>query len=769
MMSRKIVFGLVGLAVFAACLCGGCGGGNKKKDNGVENGSGTDGNRQDLVSYVILFDADGGTLQFASDTVSSDGKLKTLPAPVKTGYSFIGWYTAKTGGALVDTSTVFTKNATIYARWGELASGDSGKPAASVAFKVTFDANGGDVSLSSDSTDSNGKLSFLPSPLRSGYVFVGWFTTKDQAGVAVTTNTKYTENTTIYARWDVIPDVNTPLITFDAYGGVVTPTYNNVDDDGQLATLPTPKRDGYSFGGWYTDAVEGEKVTVSTVFSKNATIYARWTIETYTITFNADGGTVTPASGTTGGDWRLGSLPTPVRGGYDFGGWYTSHEGGGDKVTAGTVFTGSITVFASWTIKSYTVTFNGNGGTLTSSSMTTGTDWKLASLPTATRLGYDLEGWFTAASGGEAVTLGKVYSEDTQVYAHWLVVNTYTIRFNPNDGVVDTATTMTNADGTPKAWPTPQKNGSAFLGWFTAKTGGTEVFKTNKFTEDAEIFAHWVPSYIITFDPNSGTIKGSVTPVTYSTGVHGTVVDLPTAEDVEWGSYIFKGWARSPGGELVTAATVFSKAETVKAVWDIEKFTDARDNKVYGQVKIGGYWWMAEDLNYDNPKDNTDACYEDIRTSVVFPSGTCVDYGRLYFGNQLAEVCPTGWKLPDTAAWSNLFSTVGEGVGGAPVAAMMLKTVEDGYWSSYATKSDNRFGFSALPGGYVSNNNVYELTSRARWWTATVSQYNAGSRFFVEMSTGNSFTSEGQGFFLIASVTSYRYSVRCVMDTASAK
>jgi len=67
----------------------------------------------------------------------------------------------------------------------------------------------------------------------------------------------------------------------------------------------------------------------------------------YTITFNANGGTVTPANGKTGMDGRLASLPTPARNGYNFTGWYTMKTGG-TQVTAGTVFSGNTVIYARW-------------------------------------------------------------------------------------------------------------------------------------------------------------------------------------------------------------------------------------------------------------------------------------------------------------------------------------------------------------------------------------------------------------------------------------
>ena len=210
-------------------------------------------------------------------------------------------------------------------------------------------------------------------------------------------------------------------MTFNANGGSVSTT-STTTKDGKLESLPTPTRGGYDFLGWYTEKDGGEKVTTDTFFTENSTIYAHWqkqAAQEYTVTFDANGGSVNPSSATTK-DGKLESLPTPTRGGYDFLGWYTEKDGG-EKVITDTVFTKDTTIYAHWqkqAAQEYTVTFNANGGSVSTTSTTT-KDGKLESLPTPTRGGYDFLGWYTAASGGTRVTTGTVFTADATLYAHW--------------------------------------------------------------------------------------------------------------------------------------------------------------------------------------------------------------------------------------------------------------------------------------------------------------------------------------------------------------
>ena len=157
-------------------------------------------------------------------------------------------------------------------------------------------------------------------------------------------------------------------VTFDLNGGgSVSPTSKSVTVGSTYGTLPTPTRTGYTFNGWYTSSGSaGTKVTSSTKVqaSMNHKIYAHWTQKTYTVSFNSNGGS-SVSSKTVGYGNSVGSLTTPSKTGYSFQGWYTSSSGG-SKISSSTVITSSVTYYAHWSAASYTVTFNGNGGTSTS-------------------------------------------------------------------------------------------------------------------------------------------------------------------------------------------------------------------------------------------------------------------------------------------------------------------------------------------------------------------------------------------------------------------
>ena len=216
------------------------------------------------TEFTVNFNANGGSVSPSSAT-TKDGKLESLPTPTYDGYTFLGWYTEETGGDEVTTDTVFTKDTTIYAHWQKQAAQE---------YTVTFNANGGSVSTAS-ATTKDGKLESLPTPTYDGYTFLGWYTQKD-GGEKVTTDTVFTKDTTIYAHWQK-QAAQEYTVTFDANGGSVS-TASTTTKDGKLESLPIPTRSGYDFAGWYTGTVDGQRVTINTVFTGDTVLYAHWTV-----------------------------------------------------------------------------------------------------------------------------------------------------------------------------------------------------------------------------------------------------------------------------------------------------------------------------------------------------------------------------------------------------------------------------------------------------------------------------------------------------------
>ena len=189
--------------------------------------------------------------------------------------------------------------------------------------------------------------------------------------------------------------------------------------------LATTHRTGYTFTGWFTQAAGGELVTPETIVETagDHTLYARWSANQYTLSFNPqNGSTPVPESKQVVFGQPYGDLATTHRTGYTFTGWFTQ-AAGGELVTSETIVetAGDHTLYARWSPK-YTVIFDPQGGTPPNPSSKTVTFGQAYGLLPATSLDeYFFAGWFTSPSGGDRVTAGTIVTrnEDHVLYAQW--------------------------------------------------------------------------------------------------------------------------------------------------------------------------------------------------------------------------------------------------------------------------------------------------------------------------------------------------------------
>lgn len=146
-------------------------------------------------------------------------------------------------------------------------------------------------------------------------------------------------------------------VTYKANGGKFTAkkyakkkSYSKkIKKNKKIGKLPKAKRTGYTLKGWYTKKNGGKKVTKKTKMKKKTTLYARWTAKSYTVSFNANGGTVSTASIKVKYNGTYGTLPTPKNGTKVFLGWFTAATGG-TKVDNTTKYktAKNTTLYAQW-------------------------------------------------------------------------------------------------------------------------------------------------------------------------------------------------------------------------------------------------------------------------------------------------------------------------------------------------------------------------------------------------------------------------------------
>ncbi len=368
---------------------------------------------------------------------------------------------------------------------------------------------------------------------KTGYEFAGWVvdgvagTIADMARYVIT-DKNVTFKATFTAR--------TYTITLEKEGGVggldsVQAKYGSAIEDLLVANLPS--REGYTFAGFFTEVAgkgtmyfdETGKVNselTTWAFTENTSLYAYWTANKYTITFNPNGGN--------GGTETLevtfnavpGNIQAPSREGYTFAGYFdgnvkffeedgTVSDRDGSKLWN---IANNKVLLASWTANEYTVEYNKNGAdgtqTMASSKHTYGTESNL-SANGFTKTGYDFVGWNTKADGkgdsydNEATITTLAPSGTIILYAQWKA-HEYTVTLVATDATsAGTTTIKVTYDQTPGKIPTvAYKEGYDLVGYFTKENGeGTKFFNTDgtganvwNIAEDTILYAYFAADQV---------------------------------------------------------------------------------------------------------------------------------------------------------------------------------------------------------------------------------------------------------------------------------
>lgn len=536
-------------------------------------------------SYTATFNGNGGSTPSPSSiTKKYNTALGTLPTCSRTGYTFLGWYTASSGGTKISTTTVVTKDITYYAQWSINS------------YTLTFNPNGGTVTPTSKDLEYNSAYGTLPTPTRASdaqytYTFAGWYTAAIE-GTQVTATTKMAaKDTTVYAHWT--SNTRSYTVSYKTTYGTLNRTSQSVAYNSKgSCTLTMPDNTAeftYTFVGWYTAAngggtKVGSELTLETpAITGTVTYYAYVTRSTksYTHTFNPNGGgTVSPSTITKAYNTALGTLPTVSRTGYTFVGWFdTSAASGGTQATTTTKVTGTKTWYARWSINSYTFTFDKNGGnTPSATAITKEYNTAIGTLPTCTRSAdntytYAFAGWFdtsTSSGGTELTTTTKVTSNKTW-YARWTsTYKNYTVTWDGNGGTPSKSSSSFHYNDALGTLPTATRTGYTFKGWSTSKTGTVNVSTTTKVTANVTYYAVWtINSYTWTFDANGGTGD-----TTKTLNYNATLSTLPTASRASTAAnnYTFAGWFdtdASTGGTQLTTSTKCTGNKTWYARWTI--------------------------------------------------------------------------------------------------------------------------------------------------------------------------------------------------------
>ncbi len=608
-------------------------------------------------SYIVEFDANGGIVSTANKNVIYDSSYGIMPTPSRKGYSFTGWYTQPEGGKKVTSSDVvaITSTTTLYAHWS-LGS-----------YTVSFNANGGESETDNKAVVYLTQYGTLPTPQKTGYTFTGWYTSiVGGTEIKPTTPVNITNNQTLYAHWSV----NTYTVSFNTQSSESRFDSIQIVFDTQYGGLPLPHKTGYTFTGWYTAADGGSKVADDTVYKtgSDSVLHARWTPNEYQVTLNINGGDGSDFNKLVFFDAAYGEFPVPNKTGYNFLGWYTSAEAGdaATKIEPEMIYTSPLnsTLYAHWSPKSISVSFDANGGITSGSEMTFVFDSLYGSLPKASRVGYEFITWKTET--GVAISAADIVKipEDGKVIAEWKAME-YKITLESNGGGFIGSDIKTEIkvvyDSAYPDLPTPYKTGYRFIGWKTVDDNHAFTGATVKITETQTVVAEWVPiKSAVKFDVGGGILLSDSKTVVFDSAYG----ELPVPERV---GYRFLGWS-TQGGANVTADTLVAIAEnhTLKAVWEVNKYNivfDCVDESIkledmtavygmeYGLLPIPnrtGYRfinWMDENQNIVSSDDIVNITADQRLTAIWAPISTQISFDS----NGAVYVVPPMVVVYDTA------------------------------------------------------------------------------------------------------------------------
>ena len=585
------------------------------------------------------------TLATTDFTTTANGSVTAVSAPVKitNGYS----YTVTLKGLRVGTFTVSLKAGLISD-----AAGNSNAVATSGnvtvngrTYTVTFSKGSNVSAISSTSSSCTTTGSSLTCTIgtyptitaATGYSASTWYdsTAKKDTGIASGgsgSGYAISQNTTMTAQ----AKANTYTISYNANGGSGTMS-STTATYGSTTTISanTFTKTGYSFAGWTTNSDGSDDGYGWTNWSGTwkyvngqygisggkLVLYARWSANTYTIKYDANGGTGAPANQSF--VYNSGakiSTTKPTRTGYTFVNWKYGDVtfDPGDAVPTGW---GDFTLQAQWTVNSYYYDVNPDSGIASfdiSGAVNSGTgltDYytqnpygqeititNVKAKTGYTYTGYTLSGSLTALSGSTNTTIKTKLGAGSGAIALNSKINSYTVTYDKNGGSsVSKASASVNYNSAIDLTPTASKSGYEFIGWNTNKNATTVLSSLKMGTSNVTLYAIYkkivtVPTNALCTNPTYNGTSQQVTSVTSGDGY-----TLSGYSGTNAGSYTvtaslsgFSRWSDGTTANKTITCSISKKAVTVTAssgskTYDGSALTNATGCSVTSGSVVSGH------------------------------------------------------------------------------------------------------------------------------------------------------------------------------------
>lgn len=365
-------------------------------------------NPKKYINYKLTVNPGGGTWETFTapqEYLMNNNETLDIPNPTRTGYTFDGWTLSGTSSTLSGTTFMMgLENATLVANW--------------TPNKYTVTIDDGSGSTHDEEADFGSTVTLPSNPTKEGFTFTGWnitggtleentLTITDPSNITVTPNF-------VVNKYKYIVYHNKMNIGGEGYTLVEGDTF---EEEADYNTKVTPSTKTYT--GFTSPANKDLTIQVENTYPPvlNKVEY-NYTRNKHNLTLELNGSTSSISNKEMYYEETL-NLGTPLKTGYNFTNW-TSTSGNLENNTFQMGDSDS-TVTANFTPKSFSITFNPNGGVVETGSKIVNYDDAYGELPTPTYEGYEFKGWFTEVDGGtEVKSETKVDLSDNQtLYAKW--------------------------------------------------------------------------------------------------------------------------------------------------------------------------------------------------------------------------------------------------------------------------------------------------------------------------------------------------------------
>lgn len=726
--------------------------------------------------YSLLnFHTNGGFGVYEQDISVKTGSTYKLPAgPDRTGYEFMGWSSSPKGGGTIykpGDDYLVNQDVTLYAVWG---------------VKLTINAVGGTVKIQRPGEfsptdldsykDTEGNLIFTSTTITGGkryelvivegsmqnVIFFFNYSSDDQKLTRSfigpestlvfndfnneTRATIDSQNGVVEATTIIFTAVNKEsvsyTVTYDTKSNITIPPEIFQGKEGLVYTvnLPTPVRGGYTFLGWKPVANAGNwsanNTYTGTLTGKygDVTLVAQWAFNSYTITFDSNGGGSVNNINYNVTEKNV-PLPVPVRDGYIFTGWTAvSVEDG--SWTVGNTYSGTfsemygnVKMVARWGVK-VSASIN-NGGqiavTLGGQSIAATENWSMDRIPVGYGAGATIRLTPSAKYRISQVLVNGVAQQTTDVYCYEYVVGTegvlealtievttvsdnYTVTYVDKNGFASGKTTVES--GSNLSLSVNPQHGYKFDGWYlNSDFSGSPVTELTNIKTDITVYAKWtLISYTVNFMEKQGNTTVKVpemnpNPLTFTIETLPAVLQNPTRT-----GYTFGGWFADPEctGTAYTLLTILDELQSTSGETLVEK-------TIYAKWAVNEYkvTWIVDGVE-------TEVAY-DYGATIVKPADPVKDgYTFTGWDGYTAGMTMPAENLTFTAKFEQALTSLTIQVTGCndsdQAFIFMVKSIEDNVELRVTVKGSNSV---TIQGVTIGKN--YTVTMEGWSW-----RYGAG-------------------------------------------